>query len=118
MIDACRVVFDTQRQAGIDLPADGELYRFDINHPETNGMIELFIRPMSFRAKPAAAVDAPLGEGSLDLLSVCQRAAAVAGVERIRYVHPDRGFWMLPRSVSDAKIPNLVSGRDLLQGTS
>ena len=26
---------------------DGELYRFDVNHPETNGMIEYFVRPMS-----------------------------------------------------------------------
>ena len=33
--DATRVIFDTQRQAGIDLPTDGELYRFDINHPDT-----------------------------------------------------------------------------------
>jgi 5-methyltetrahydropteroyltriglutamate--homocysteine methyltransferase len=47
VIDATRVVFDLQRQAGIDLPTDGELYRFDVNHPDTNGMIEYFIRPMS-----------------------------------------------------------------------
>ncbi len=45
VIDATRDVFDIQRQAGIDLPTDGELYRFDINHPDTNGMIEYFIRP-------------------------------------------------------------------------
>ena len=47
VIDATRVVFDLQRQAGIDLPTDGELYRFDVNHPDTNGMIEYFIRPMA-----------------------------------------------------------------------
>jgi 5-methyltetrahydropteroyltriglutamate--homocysteine methyltransferase len=35
-LDATRVVFDTQRQARIDLPSDGELYRFDVNHPDTN----------------------------------------------------------------------------------
>ncbi|MYK42329.1 MAG: methionine synthase, partial [Gemmatimonadetes bacterium] len=46
LVDATRVVFDTQRQVGIDLPTDGELYRFDINHPDTNGMIEYFVRPM------------------------------------------------------------------------
>ena len=46
-LDATRVVFDTQRQARIDLPTDGELYRFDVNHPDTNGMIEYFIRPMA-----------------------------------------------------------------------
>src|SRR3954454_2889549 len=45
--DATRVIFDIQRQAGIDLPTDGELYRFDVNHPDTNGMIDYFIAPMS-----------------------------------------------------------------------
>ena len=99
-IDATRVVFDLQRQAGIDLPTDGELYRFDVNHPDTNGMIEYFIRPMAgvssvvgrsvtdefsrhhpmgFRRKPAGVVVDRLGEGSLNLLADCQRAAAVAG---------------------------------------
>src|SRR5690348_496341 len=43
-LDATRVVFGIQRQARIDLPTDGELYRFDVNHPETNGMIDYFIR--------------------------------------------------------------------------
>ncbi|HCK09576.1 MAG TPA: methionine synthase, partial [Candidatus Latescibacteria bacterium] len=46
VLDATRVIIDTQRQLGIDLPTDGELYRFDINHPETNGMIDYFVRAM------------------------------------------------------------------------
>lgn len=100
LIDATRVVFDTQRQAGIDLPTDGELYRFDINHPDTNGMIEYFVnrfaginpklgrsateafrqkQEMRFRAKPAGIVTEQLGEGNLNLLEDCQRAASVAG---------------------------------------
>ena len=99
-LDATRVVFDTQRQAAIDLPTDGELYRFDVNHPDTNGMIEYFIRPMAgvraqvgrsdheafarahamwFRRKAAGVVEAPLAEGSLNLLADCQLAASVAG---------------------------------------
>jgi 5-methyltetrahydropteroyltriglutamate--homocysteine methyltransferase len=99
-LDATRVVFDIQRQAGIDLPTDGELYRFDVNHPDTNGMIEYFIRPMagirakvgrsdheafartgsmSFRRKAAGVVEAELGEGSLNLLADCELAAGVAG---------------------------------------
>jgi 5-methyltetrahydropteroyltriglutamate--homocysteine methyltransferase len=98
--DAMRVVFDIQRQAGIDLPTDGELYRFDVNHPDTNGMIEYFIRPMGgvrtrmgrsdweaftrnqsmgFRRKPAGVVVEELAEGGLNLLADCARAAAVAG---------------------------------------
>ena len=47
VIDATRVVFALQRDLGIDLPTDGELYRFDINHPDTNGMIDYFVKPMS-----------------------------------------------------------------------
>ena len=46
LIDATRVVIATQESAGVDLVCDGELYRFDLNHPETNGMIEYFVRPM------------------------------------------------------------------------
>ena len=46
LIDATRVVIATQESAGVDVVCDGELYRFDINHPETNGMIEYFVRPM------------------------------------------------------------------------
>ncbi len=100
IIDATRVIFDTQRQAGIDLPTDGELYRFDVNHPDTNGMIEYFVsrmggtsssigrsdteiyrgkQEMGFRAKPAAVVQDQLGEGSLNLMEDCERAASVAG---------------------------------------
>src|SRR5436305_14265527 len=45
-LDATRVIFNIQRQAGIDLPTDGELYRFDLNHPDTNGMIDYFVRPL------------------------------------------------------------------------
>ena len=98
--DATRVVFNIQRQAGIDLPTDGELYRFDVNHPDTNGMIDYFVAPlagvrtrlgrsdyqafalkesMSFRRKPAGVVTGPIGEGGLNLLADCELAASVAG---------------------------------------
>ena len=100
LVDATRVVFDIQRQAGIDLPTDGELYRFDVNHPDTNGMIDYFVRrlggirseigrrdadafrsksEMRFRSKPAGVVVGPVTEGSLNLPDDCARAAAVAG---------------------------------------
>src|SRR5271154_3738749 len=99
-LDATRVVFDIQRQARIDLPTDGELYRFDVNHPDTNGMIEYFIRPMAgirsqvgrsdheafagmntmkFRRKAAGVAEGELGEGSLNLMADCELAAGVAG---------------------------------------
>jgi len=100
LTDATRVVFDTQRQAGIDLPTDGELYRFDVNHPDTNGMIEYFVhrlggcdarvgrldsarfrarQEMGFRAKPAAVVRSAITEGVLNLPEDCARAGRVAG---------------------------------------
>jgi 5-methyltetrahydropteroyltriglutamate--homocysteine methyltransferase len=100
VLDATAVVINTQRQAGIDLPTDGELYRFDINHPDTNGMIEYFIsrmggistsvgladakafrakQEMSFRRKPAGVVRGPITEGVLDLFEDCSRSASVAG---------------------------------------
>jgi 5-methyltetrahydropteroyltriglutamate--homocysteine methyltransferase len=99
-LDATRVVFAIQRDGRVDLPTDGELYRFDVNHPETNGMIEYFLRPMGgirsamgrgdqeafarvggmqFRRKPAGVVEGPLGEGSLNLLADCELAASAAG---------------------------------------
>src|SRR3990172_8167207 len=46
LLDATSVVFKIQENAGIDVVADGELYRFDINHPDSNGMIEYFVRPL------------------------------------------------------------------------
>jgi len=42
-----------------------------------------------------------------------ERATDQLGAERIHYVHPDCGFWMLPRAVADAKMRALVAGRDL-----
>jgi len=126
LIDATRVVFDTQRQAGIDLPTDGELYRFDPSHPETNGMIDYFVRPMGgtrwqlgrsereefaamrsmqFRAKPAAVVEAPLAEGALDLLSDCRRAADVAGGDfKFTLTSP----YMLARTLLDRNYDNFA----------
>ncbi len=118
-VDATRVVFDTQRQAGVDLPTDGELYRFDVNHPDTNGMIEYFIRPMAgirsqvgrsdheafarmgtmrFRRKAAGVVEGPLGEGSLNLLADCELAAGVAsGPFKFTLTSP----YMLARTLLD-----------------
>ncbi|HEY1983657.1 MAG TPA: cobalamin-independent methionine synthase II family protein [Xanthobacteraceae bacterium] len=99
LLDATRVVIATQEQAGIDLVCDGELYRFDVNHPETNGMIEYFVRPMAgvrrdiglaewlqfkkspdlkFRTRPPGVVEGPVGPGTLDLPAACARAKALA----------------------------------------
>jgi 5-methyltetrahydropteroyltriglutamate--homocysteine methyltransferase len=118
------VVFDIQRQAGIDLPTDGELYRFDVNHPDTNGMIEYFTRPMagvrsqvgrsdheefarkhsmSFRRKAAGVVEGPLGEGSLNLLADCALAHSIAGGPfKFTVTSP----YMLARTLLDRHYPS------------
>ena len=97
--DATRIVLHTQEQAGIDLVCDGELYRFDLNHPETNGMIEYFTRPMQgirseigfsewlayskgagmrFRTRPPGVVEGPVSAGTLNLSLACARAKRLA----------------------------------------
>ncbi|MBW3595946.1 MAG: cobalamin-independent methionine synthase II family protein [Planctomycetes bacterium] len=86
--DAILAVLKTQELAGIEVVADGELYRWDINHAETNGMIDYFVKPLEgvnstltgeqlarwrakpgneFRAKPPGVVVGPLESGSLNL---------------------------------------------------
>jgi 5-methyltetrahydropteroyltriglutamate--homocysteine methyltransferase len=86
--DAVMVVMKTQELAGLDVISDGELSRFDVNHPDTNGMIDYFVRPLSgidaslsrseldafrkkagfgFRARPAGIVRQALSEGALNL---------------------------------------------------
>jgi 5-methyltetrahydropteroyltriglutamate--homocysteine methyltransferase len=47
-----------------------------------------------------------------------EQAAKMIGPERVRYVHPDCGFWMLKRSIADGKIRALVLGRDRYEGRS
>jgi 5-methyltetrahydropteroyltriglutamate--homocysteine methyltransferase len=86
--DAMLAVIKTQELAGIDVVADGELYRWDINHGETNGMIDYFLRPLrgisadltaeqlqqwrskpgqQFRSAPPGIVTGPIGPGRLNL---------------------------------------------------
>ena len=78
------------------MKTDGELYRFNPDHPETNGMIEYFVQPMDgirtavrrsdselfrsqshlgFRRRPAGVVEGPVGEGTLDLVEAYSRVA-------------------------------------------
>jgi 5-methyltetrahydropteroyltriglutamate--homocysteine methyltransferase len=86
--DAMLAVIKTQELAGVDVVADGELYRWDINHAETNGMIDYFLRPMQgiatdltrdqlerwqrqpgqqFRSAPPGVVVGPVDSGRLNL---------------------------------------------------
>ncbi|MCX6619632.1 MAG: methionine synthase, partial [Acidobacteria bacterium] len=47
-----------------------------------------------------------------------ESAANILGPDRIPYIHPDCGFWMLQRSVADGKMRSLVEGRNLFEGLS
>ncbi|GIW82729.1 MAG: methionine synthase [Gemmatales bacterium] len=88
--DAVMVVMKTQELAGIDVISDGELSRFNVNHPETNGMIDYFVQPldgvrtaltrpererfaqqpgMGFRVQPAGVVYSNIDEGMLNLVA-------------------------------------------------
>ncbi|MEO6848306.1 MAG: cobalamin-independent methionine synthase II family protein [Chthoniobacterales bacterium] len=124
VLDATAVVIHTQRRMGIDLPTDGELYRFDVNHPDTNGMIEYFIskmggittsvgmthaaqfrskQEMGFRRKPAGVVLGPITEGTLDLNEDCARSASVAGGDfKFTLTSP----YMLARTLLDCHYNN------------
>ncbi len=54
---------------------------------------------------------------SADLIALrIENACQVLGEERIRYVNPDCGFWMLQRNVADRKMQALADGRDLFYG--
>jgi len=50
------------------------------------------------------------------IASRIERIVRTLGANRLAYVHPDCGFWMLQRSVVDRKMRALVEGRDLFEG--
>ena len=117
--DAILVVLKTQELAGIDLVSDGELSRFDVSHPETNGMIDYFIRPMDgissalsredlaqfaakqrmgFRTQPAGVVEGPLTEGTLNLPRDWQRFRGLSSADTMfTFTAP----YMLARTLVD-----------------
>jgi 5-methyltetrahydropteroyltriglutamate--homocysteine methyltransferase len=103
--DATLVVVRTQELAGIDVLSDGELSRFDVNHPETNGMIDYFVgqmdgvrtrvtaaeaaafaqqQGMAYRVAPAGVVTGPLGPGTLNLPAAAAPLRALT-TRRIKY---------------------------------
>ncbi|MFV1958550.1 MAG: cobalamin-independent methionine synthase II family protein [Planctomycetota bacterium] len=119
LIDATALVLHVQELAGLDLLTDGELGRFDPDHPETNGMIESFVRPLAgvrsvvtrrdvaefrtdaafaFRARPCAVVEGEIGEGALDLPAQYRRARALT---RARLKFTLTGPHMLAKTLLD-----------------
>ncbi|GLZ46899.1 methionine synthase [Actinomycetospora sp. NBRC 106375] len=119
LTDATAVVLALQQRLGIDLSTDGEISRFDVDHPETNGMIEYFVRPLGgvrteitrsdvarfaatehlgFRAKPAGVVARAIDEGSLDLVAAYRAARELSpGPLKFTLTSP----YMLARTLLD-----------------
>ncbi len=116
--DAMLTVFKTQELAGIDVVTDGELSRFDVNHPETQGMIEYFVSPlagvdtgfgradtaafrrqtgMQFRKQPAGVVRAAIGEGTLDLPTAAATGSLTTKPLKFTVTSP----YMLAKSLLD-----------------
>jgi hypothetical protein len=123
--DAIMAVLKTQELAGLELVSDGELGRFDPSNPETNGMI------ISCSSSPAAATKSWSCSRSLmrrsawpsesstknnevetpDLVaSRIEQIVEAVGHERVHYVNPDCGFWMLQRSVGRSQAAG-IGGR-------
>ena len=51
-----------------------------------------------------------------DIAKSIEKAETALGQGRVKYIHPDCGFWMLKRSIADRKIAALAKGRDLYLG--
>ena len=45
-----------------------------------------------------------------------ESATKMVGPGRIKWLHPDCGFWMNKRSIADRKMVSLVKGRDMFLG--
>jgi len=96
--DAMLSVLKIQELAGIDVITDGELGRFDVNHPETQGMIEYYVLPLKgvettfsaedlerfrseersrFREQPPGVVRGKIEAGTLNLPSDYRRVAGM-----------------------------------------
>ena len=132
--DAVLVVLKTQELARVDVIADGELSRFDVSHPDTNGMIDYFVRRMSgvrcelsreeaaefrarpdmgFRARPAGVVEGPIGEGTLDLPSAWE---AVKPLTRVPLKFTLTAPYMLAKTLVDRHYRDVRALADAIAG--
>jgi 5-methyltetrahydropteroyltriglutamate--homocysteine methyltransferase len=55
-------------------------------------------------------------ESPSEVARAIERADKILGKGRVKYIHPDCGFWMLKRNMADGKMRALVAGRDLYEG--
>ena len=81
--------------------------RAEVGRPVRQGLAQ---GTLVVPANPGATIGLALKSGAIE------RAEKLLGKGRIKYIHPDCGFWMLPRSVADGKIRALAAGRDMYEG--
>ena len=55
-------------------------------------------------------------ESADDIAQRIEKAEKKLGDDRVRWIHPDCGFWMLKRSIADRKISALAEGRNQYLG--
>jgi 5-methyltetrahydropteroyltriglutamate--homocysteine methyltransferase len=55
-------------------------------------------------------------ESPSEIARAIERAEKLLGRGRVKYVHPDCGFWMLKRNMADGKMRAIAAGRDLYEG--
>ncbi|MFZ0015367.1 MAG: methionine synthase, partial [Acidimicrobiia bacterium] len=97
-LDADHLVLEMAHRPDSDLDALQDLG----NHVGIGvGVIDIKVNHIESADEVAARID---------------KAVRVFGPDRVRWVHPDCGFWMLHRSVTDRKIGALVAGRDRFLG--
>ena len=90
--DAMSVVLKTQEMAGIDLLADGELNRYDMNHPEIEWGDRVFYSPVDECAEHGEPAGGQEVHG-VDALEVPEpRGGGGGGADRGREPEPGAGF--------------------------
>src|SRR5215471_7674895 len=125
MRDAVMAVLKTQELAGLDLVTDGELARFDANHPEANGMVDYFLshlgglrkvvsasdferyradRAAGYQLLSGATVIDKITEGTLNLPQDCELARSLT---RLPFKFTCTGPHMLARVLTNCHYPDL-----------
>jgi 5-methyltetrahydropteroyltriglutamate--homocysteine methyltransferase len=98
LLDVDHLVLETAHRSAADLEA---LKHVDPRIHLGVGVVDVKINHVETAEEIAAALD---------------RVESVVGRGRVRWIHPDCGFWMLKRSVADRKIAALRAGRDIYLG--
>lgn len=118
--DATMAVLKVQELAGIEVVADGELYRFDPNLPDSNGMNDYFVsqldgvnsrfgiadlkrfahdQGLAYRARPSGVVSGPIGSGTLNLPEAARPLRELTDSRRTKFTLT--GPYMLARTLLD-----------------